>query len=175
MRILNTFISNSAHPCVMLSCDRQGSVSFQNNAGISSDSFLELLDTYFKSSFAVHEEWMYTHKQGTSIGSAVAPLLSNLYVAKLDRDIQKRMKDEVLAIFRYVDDYLVFHRINDNDREARVTEEEFSHWRTGRGTGVYSGTSKWTKNRVSRYKIFLYDGTYILGPWAENQERYSSF
>lgn len=51
---------------------------------------------------------------------------SNLCLAKLDRDIKKIMKDEVLAIFRYVDDYLVFHRMNDNEGEARIAEEMIS-------------------------------------------------
>lgn len=79
---------------------------------------------YLKSLFAVPEEEMYIKNQGVSIGSAVAPVLRILYLAKLDRDIQERMT--VLAIFRYVDDYLAFHRMNHNEGKARIAEEMIS-------------------------------------------------
>lgn len=36
------------------------------------------------------------------------------------------MKDEVLQSFRYMDEYLVFHKMTDNEGEAKITEDMLS-------------------------------------------------
>lgn len=40
----------------------------------------------------------------------MAPVLSDLFLAKCDRDIESRLDKEVIRVSRYVDDYLVFFR-----------------------------------------------------------------
>lgn len=64
--------------------ERPENVNFQNNVGISSGSFLELLDMYLKYLFSIHEEEMYIQKHGLSIGLAVVPVWNNLYLDQLN-------------------------------------------------------------------------------------------
>lgn len=49
-------------------------------------------------------------KSGICIGSSVAPVLSDIYLAKCDRDIAGRLDERVLKVLRYVDDYLIVLR-----------------------------------------------------------------
>ncbi|KAH9375175.1 hypothetical protein HPB48_017954 [Haemaphysalis longicornis] len=47
-------------------------------------------------------------KQGVCIGLRIAPVLSNLFLAKCDRSIETHIDTAKIAkIFRYVDDYMV--------------------------------------------------------------------
>ena len=50
----------------------------------------------------------YVQKSGICIGSSVAPILCDIFLASVDRSVNARLADsEVISIFRYVDDYLV--------------------------------------------------------------------
>ncbi|XP_077508066.1 uncharacterized protein LOC144119270 [Amblyomma americanum] len=44
------------------------------------------------------------------IGSRVAPVLADIFLSRVDREIEKALDGVVVRIFRYVDDYLVFTR-----------------------------------------------------------------
>lgn len=136
----------------------------KNNVGIYTDSFLVLLDMYSKLLFSVREEGMYFQKQATSIGSAAAPVLNNLYLAKLNGYFQKWAKDEVLAIFKYFAEYLVFHRINENEGQLLIPEEIISL--SKELAGGLQFTWELAKDQSIRFidtRLFFYDGTYLLG------------
>ncbi|KAH8009188.1 hypothetical protein HPB51_012686 [Rhipicephalus microplus] len=88
--------------------DEFGEVNFQNKHGIFVNNFLELLKVYLESTEISHQEGTYVQKAGICIGSAVAPVLSDILLAAFDQ----RLKDElshldVVRTFRYVDEYLI--------------------------------------------------------------------
>ncbi|XP_077551733.1 uncharacterized protein LOC144165834 [Haemaphysalis longicornis] len=90
------------------SIDRFGSVRFQNAALVSVDGFLELLKFYLRSTVAEWDGKYYVQKQGVCIGSCLAPVLSNLFLAHLDRCLADRLDVvHVVKVCRYVDDFLV--------------------------------------------------------------------
>ncbi|XP_077522983.1 uncharacterized protein LOC144133723 [Amblyomma americanum] len=88
--------------------EEDGAVSFQNSAGISTDTFLELLTVYLDSTVVAHNQKHYVQKSGICIGSKVAPYLSELYLASCDRKIDSIVRGYPgTTIFRYVDDFLI--------------------------------------------------------------------
>lgn len=87
--------------------DRRG-VAFLDNAGVSAGGFLELLSVYLKSTYVCFHDKTFIQRNGICIDSCIAPILSDLYLAKLDRKINEHLDEsKVLKVFRYVDDYLV--------------------------------------------------------------------
>ncbi|XP_077516749.1 uncharacterized protein LOC144127710 [Amblyomma americanum] len=102
--------------------DRHGVIPFQNSSGLSVDNFLELLSTYLKSTFAVWEGTIVTQKNGICIGSCVAPVLSDIFLAERDRELKRRSEgSSVVGIFRYVDDFLVFTGTEDMSNQANMS------------------------------------------------------
>ncbi|XP_040070735.1 uncharacterized protein LOC115331401 [Ixodes scapularis] len=89
-------------------------VKFQSGTGIPADSFLAILDLYLKATVVEFKERMWIQKKGVCIGSAVAPILAEIYLNSLDNAISERLavwgSGEVL-VRRYVDDIVVmsFH------------------------------------------------------------------
>lgn len=71
------------------------------------EGFLELLAFYLKSSIIGWEKGVYVQKSGVCIGSKVAPVLSNIFLAKVDRAIEANMNGLVRKVYRYVDDYII--------------------------------------------------------------------
>ncbi|CAN7948473.1 unnamed protein product, partial [Ixodes hexagonus] len=70
--------------------------------------FLDLITTYLNSTFASWEGLTYLQKTGVCIGSCIAPVLSDLYLAFHNRLLQHNLdQSKVVRIFRYVDDYLI--------------------------------------------------------------------
>lgn len=45
---------------------------------------------------------------GVCIDSRVAPILSEIFLAKVDRILKEKLEGFVKVAFRYVDDYLIF-------------------------------------------------------------------
>lgn len=84
-----------------------GSVAFMNSTGLAVESFLELLTFYLSSTYITFEGEIFLQKSGICIGSSVAPILSDLYLARCDRALAELLDCRVLRVFRYVDDYLV--------------------------------------------------------------------
>ncbi|XP_077516534.1 uncharacterized protein LOC144126337 [Amblyomma americanum] len=93
--------------CVESSIDAFGSVAFQNSSGMSVGGFLELLTVYLNSTFVKWGESSHIQKSGVCIGSCIAPILSDIYLAHHDRLLAERLPSVVTKVFRFVDDYLV--------------------------------------------------------------------
>ncbi|XP_049273296.1 uncharacterized protein LOC125759085 [Rhipicephalus sanguineus] len=102
--IPHDYLMTSVSECL----DRHGATKFQNESGIHCSQFLELISMYLKSTFA---EWncdIYLQKNGICIGSCIAPILSDLYLAVRDKKLKERLDyQKVVRVFRYVDDFLV--------------------------------------------------------------------
>lgn len=95
--------------CVEQCIDKYGAVSFQNEAGMSCSQFLELLQIYLNSTFITWDNQCFLQKSGVCIGSCIAPILSDLFLSCLDRDISLQVQGTaVFKTFRYVDDFLIF-------------------------------------------------------------------
>lgn len=67
--------------------DGVGVVQFQNKIGYSLGGFPELLWAYLQSLMVNFEGSSYIHKDGICIGAIIAPVLSDLYLAKCDNEI----------------------------------------------------------------------------------------
>ncbi|XP_049528721.1 LOW QUALITY PROTEIN: uncharacterized protein LOC125947615 [Dermacentor silvarum] len=95
--------------CVEGCIDNFGSIAFQNETGVAVSGFLEMLTFYLKSTFVSWEESQYIQKSGICIGSCLAPVLSDIYLAKKEsRTIQTCLDMSLVAkVCRYVDDFLV--------------------------------------------------------------------
>ncbi|KAH9382479.1 hypothetical protein HPB48_000142 [Haemaphysalis longicornis] len=107
---------------VQESIDASGIVSFQNSAGMPASSFLALLDFYLSSNVVKFEDRLVVQKEGVCIGSCIAPVVSDLFFAKCDRQIACRLEGSpIVKICRYVDDYLVvFNEVVPGDRDSIV-------------------------------------------------------
>ncbi|CAN8012071.1 unnamed protein product, partial [Ixodes pacificus] len=81
---------NGLLTCIRDCIDMFGAVAFQNAAGLSVEGFMELLDMYLRSTFATWGGNIYLQRQGVCIGSCIAPVLSDLFLASLDRIIFER-------------------------------------------------------------------------------------
>lgn len=75
--------------CIEGCMDNFGAPAFQNTAGVSCQGFLDLLSLYLTSTFVEWNEKVYLQKEGVSIGSSIAPFLSDLLLAKVDRVVQE--------------------------------------------------------------------------------------
>lgn len=81
---------------------------FVDKCGISVQSFLELLRFYLDSTFVSWQGDLFVQASGVCIGSRVAPVLSDILLSRIDRDLERDFEGWGTRIFRYVDDYLVF-------------------------------------------------------------------
>lgn len=94
--------------CIEECIDQFGGVSFQNSTGMSARGFLDLLGMYLNSTYVEWNDNVYLQKQGVSIGSCLAPILSDLLLAKMDRAVnQELVSTAAKKVFRFVDDFLV--------------------------------------------------------------------
>ncbi|XP_075556505.1 uncharacterized protein LOC142588547 [Dermacentor variabilis] len=93
--------------------DRNGPVDFHNLVAISIDNFMVLLEFYLKSTFISFNDKLYVQRQGICIGSCVAPVLCDIFLASIDRDLHSSFDDRFyLKAFRYVDDFLILLKSN---------------------------------------------------------------
>lgn len=93
-----------------------GEMSFQSSCGLSTNSFMELLMFYLQSTFIDFDGKLFLQKNGVCIGSCVAPILCNIYLAKFDNSVCTILSDDrVSRIFRYVDDFLILLNIGPSD------------------------------------------------------------
>ncbi|XP_040069744.3 uncharacterized protein LOC120842657 [Ixodes scapularis] len=88
--------------------DLNDEVAFRSQCGIPVEGFLEVLSFCLRATFIGWHDKVYVQKSGVCIGSRVAPVLSNIFLAKVDRALDGLLKAPAKKIFRYVDDYLVF-------------------------------------------------------------------
>ncbi|KAH7965436.1 hypothetical protein HPB49_007625 [Dermacentor silvarum] len=102
--------------------EEKGIVPFQNSAVVPLDTFLELLSSYFHATVICVGEQHYI-QSGVCNGSRVAPYLCDLLLAAVGRRIEDALKDNhVLAIFRYVDDFLVLCKTADEPDLTKCRE-----------------------------------------------------
>nr|XP_037287876.1 uncharacterized protein LOC119180841 [Rhipicephalus microplus] len=100
----HTELFNSVRECI----ECNGTVAFQNSVGISVDKFMSLLEFYLRATVVSFDSGLFVQKKGICIGSCVAPVLCNIFLSSIDRDLESTFdKGTVLQIFRYVDDFLV--------------------------------------------------------------------
>lgn len=109
-------LMKSVRDCIQ---DHNDALQFQNECGISVASFLELLSMYLRSTLVEWKGGVYRQKSGVCIGSRVAPKLSEVYLGRIDRDLEGGLESLALKTMRYVDDYLVFVEM-DNCVRSRV-------------------------------------------------------
>ncbi|XP_075539153.1 uncharacterized protein LOC142573775 [Dermacentor variabilis] len=81
---------------------------FTQDCGMPVESFLELLLFYIGNTVVKWGSSMFVQKSGVCIGSKVAPVLSDIYLSRVNRKLQNNLKELAVHTFRYVDDYLVF-------------------------------------------------------------------
>lgn len=89
-------------------CEDNNEVTFRNKSGIPVESFLELLWFYLCSTVVSFKKNLFVQKPGVCIGSRVAPVLSNIFLGRIDRALEQDFEGIAQHVFRYVDDYLVF-------------------------------------------------------------------
>lgn len=84
-------------------------VAFRNFCAMPIESFLELVPFFFYlcHTFVGFNGQMFIQKSGVFVGSKVAPILSSLFLAKLDQKVQEKLPGSGKRIFRFIDDYLV--------------------------------------------------------------------
>lgn len=102
--------------CITVDNDEQ---DFIDACGVSVASFMELLSFYLNSTFVCWQDSMYVQRSGVCIGSQVAPLLSDIFLSKVDTALQPGLEAIGVVAFRYVDDYLIFLGKDDSDRLAQ--------------------------------------------------------
>lgn len=122
--------------CAVRSCiDENGVVDFQNTSGLTVDNFMKLLEFYLESTFVTFDNRFHVQRQGICIGSCVAPVLANIFLASIDRDLVCYLDDKiVLRVFRYVDDYLVIFKKQPGLTHTVTVQETLSVFkRHGRG------------------------------------------
>lgn len=84
--------------------DSHSYVAFQNVTGLSVSIFL-LVSFYLKSTFATWNEKLFIRKNGVCIGSCIAPLSSDIYLAFYDKVLFTNLEDlKVAKMFRFVVD-----------------------------------------------------------------------
>ncbi|XP_075733145.1 uncharacterized protein LOC142775573, partial [Rhipicephalus microplus] len=82
-------------------------LEFRSRCGLTVEAFLELLMMYLQSTVVGVGKDLYVQKAGVCIGSAVAPILSDIFLSRVDRKVSDSLAGIAEHIFRYVDDYLV--------------------------------------------------------------------
>ncbi|CAN7984562.1 unnamed protein product, partial [Ixodes hexagonus] len=87
---------------------------------------LTYLDHYLQSTVVEYSGRRYLQKEGVCVGSAVAPILSEIYLNSLDssvlRVLFKQLEgSKVARIFRFVDDYLVLFDCDEEGFGAEVS------------------------------------------------------
>ena len=88
--------------------EKNGVLAFQNRCGITVDNFLGLLEFYLGATVVSFEDQFLLQKRGICIGSCVAPVLSEIFLAEVDEGLDRAMQGvNVLRTFRYVDDFLI--------------------------------------------------------------------
>ncbi|XP_077498752.1 uncharacterized protein LOC144109846 [Amblyomma americanum] len=88
--------------------DDNDEMAFVTRCGMSVENFLELVRFYLHSTFIGWQGKLFAQKSGVCIGSSVAPVLSDIFLLYVDRDLEKNLSGLHLKTVRYVDDYLIF-------------------------------------------------------------------
>lgn len=91
--------------------------------GVSVDRFLELLSVHLSSLFVVYDEVFFVQRKGVCIGSCVAPILSDIFLASFDRSIKDQLTNKGVGnVFRYADGFLLLFRNGSDFTIAELLE-----------------------------------------------------
>lgn len=90
-----------------------GAVDFQNACGMSINNFLDLLSFYLTATVVRFRDECFIQKNGICIGSCLAPILSEIFLAQCDKRIAACLDKSVVRCFRYVDDFLLILKLDD--------------------------------------------------------------
>lgn len=85
-------------------------VKFQTAAGLSASEFLRILELYLSATAVSYEGDLFVQSNGVCIGSAVAPILSEIYLNVLDVAVStflSSVSPVAIIVKRYVDDILI--------------------------------------------------------------------
>lgn len=79
---------------------------------------------YLRSTIVQHGDKYVVQKQGICIGSSVAPVLCNVYLAKFDVALREALHDtRVVRVYRYVDDFLIILNLSPTDQLTLVADQ----------------------------------------------------
>lgn len=107
---------------VRMLIEEAGKISFQNASGVSLRNFLDLLVFYLDSTFVSFKDKSYVQRDGVCIGSCAAPMLCEIFLAFCDRRIAASLDERVVKCVRYVDDFLVFMKLDDLEDRGSVVD-----------------------------------------------------
>lgn len=79
---------DALYSCVEECIGQLGDITFQNAIGVSVSGFLDRLAIFLTSTYVEWNGDVYENS-GVSIGSSIAPVLSDLLLAKFDRDLKE--------------------------------------------------------------------------------------
>ncbi|KAH7967081.1 hypothetical protein HPB49_022286 [Dermacentor silvarum] len=83
-----------------------GDMWYQNECKTSVDRFLDLSVLHLCSIVVQFSGKSFLQIEGMCIGSCLAPVLSDLLLARYDRDIERNLPTaHAKKVFRYIDDY----------------------------------------------------------------------
>jgi len=87
---------------------------------VGDKNLLFLINRYLKSGIIINGQWQATVK-GTPQGSPLSPLLANIYLDKLDKELEKRN----LSFCRYADDTNIYVK---SERSAQRVFQSIANW-----------------------------------------------
>lgn len=86
---------------VRLRIDENGVITFQNTAGVTVDNFLNWLEAYFHSRFIAFNNKLFLQNRGICIGSCVARIICNIFLAAINRTLEQASK--LLIVLKFFD------------------------------------------------------------------------
>lgn len=84
-------------------------MAFASRCTVSVGVFLEILSFYLASTCAEWKENVFMQKLGICIGQKVAPVLSNIFLGRVERIVQSNLGDDVIRVLCYGDDFFFFY------------------------------------------------------------------
>lgn len=94
-----------------------------------------------------HEK-TFVQNDGICIGAVIVPILSDLFLAKCDKDMQVKMPDsDVIRVLRYVNDYVVLFCKMD-DMELTTLTKQFLDLLEKNANGLSFSVEMPEKNRI---------------------------
>jgi hypothetical protein len=93
-----------------------GEVKFRSKLFMEVDGFIKLIKLYLKSTYILYNGKYYTQITGICIGCRIAPILSKIYLGKVNRqiqvDIDSRGARDLIRLILFVDDYFCLYLRN---------------------------------------------------------------
>lgn len=87
--------------------------------------FFKIIATYLKSKLVGSKEGIYVQKSGICIGFKFALILSDLYLIKIDKQLEDTLGNCIIKYLRYADDYLMCFSGDDIESAVTSVSEQF--------------------------------------------------